>query len=152
MTDTTEKTGGEVSPRQPLGTPVGGTAPVSPAGAPSPALARILQRIDDPELRAQLLTTKGGQFCRAVAAELDLVMRAVDQTATTMGPATIISDVEAQALTRYLDDHFMIAGHVPTSGQRLVMRTMLTLKGLADQLIALQRQVSQAGSGGTPVG
>lgn len=149
---TTEKTDGEVSPRQPLGTPVRGAAPVSPAGAHSPALQRILQRIEDPDLREALLSPKGGQFCRAVAAELDFVMGAVDRNAAATGPATLISDVEAKALIRYLDDHFLIAGHTPEPGQRLVMRTMLTLKGLADQLIALQRSVSQSGSGGTPVG
>lgn len=138
--------------RQPLGTPVGGVAPVSPAIAHSPALQRILQRIPDPDLREQLLTPKGGQFCRAVASELDFVMQTIERNAAATGPATLITDAEAQALIRFLDTHFMISGHVPEPGQRLTNRIMLTLKGLTDQLIDLQRSVSQTGSGGTPVG
>lgn len=148
MTESTSQTGGEASLRQPLGAPVGGAAPVSPASAPSPAITRILQRITDPDLREQLMTPKGGQFCRAIASELDLMMQAIDRNAT----ATLITDVEASAITRFLDDHFLISGHTPDPGQRLTMRIMLTLKGLADQLIALQRTVSQANHGGTPVG
>ncbi len=152
MTETTSQTDGKASPRQPLGAPVGGAAPVGPASAPSPALTRILQRIDDPEIREQLLTPRAGQFCRAVASELDFVMQAIDRVAATTGPGTLISDVEAQALIRFLDEHFVIAGHVPDPRQRLTMRIMLTLKGLVDQLTELQRTVSQPRGGGTPVG
>ena len=152
MTESTLQTGGEVSLRQPLGASVGGAAPVSPASAPSPALTRILQRIADPDLREQLLTPKGGQFCRAVAAELDFVMESVARNAATMGPAPLVSDVEAEAIIRFLDDHFLIAGHTQEPGQRLTMRIMLTLKGIADQLITLQRSVSQVTHSGTPAG
>lgn len=79
-------------------------------------------------------------------------MESVTRNAAATGPGTLITDVEAEAIIRFLDEHFLIAGHTPEPGQRLTMRIMLTLKGLADQLVTLQRSVSQATHGGTPVG
>ena len=72
MTDPAPRQAPVDTPHRPLGAPVGGQAPASVATG---TMARILQRIDDPDLRPILEGYKGGQLARAVAAELDIVKR-----------------------------------------------------------------------------
>jgi len=138
-----QKAAPESAPRY-LGAPVGGQAP---ARAISGAYSRILARIADADVRERLLG-QGGEMLRAIAAELDDLRVLMNST----GAAPKMSDIEADALNRFLDEHFTLAGHTPAPGERLVMRTMMTLRGLVQELQSAQRALSEARTSGTPIG
>lgn len=130
------------TPPQHLGAPVGGQAPTR---ATMGAYTRMLARINDSDIRERLIGP-GGEMLRAVGAELDELRELMNAT----GAAPKMSDIEADALTRFLDDHFTLAGHTPAPGERLVMRTMMTLRGLVAELQSAQKALSEARAGGTP--
>ncbi len=114
-------------------------------------MARILQRIDDPDLRPILEGYKGGQLARAVAAELDIVHSMIASQGQERAPA-LMTDAEATALESWLHQHFSITGRPPQPGERLVNRVMLTLHGLFQQVQEAQRALAERQSGVTHPG
>ncbi len=148
MTDPApQQTPGGTPPRH-LGAPVGGQTPTR---ATTGALGRILQRIDDPDLRPMLESHKGGQLARAIAAELDIIHSALGQQGQDRAPS-LMTDIEATALEQWLHQHFALTGNPPQAGERLVNRVMLTLHGLVQQLQECQRALADRRQSGTPVG
>lgn len=136
------------APHQPIGAPVGGHEPASVAMG---AMSRILQRIEDPELRQMLESPKGGQFARAIASELD----AIHTQIVNHGPeraSALMTDIEATALEKWLHQHFAITGRPPAPHERLVNRVMMTLHGLVQQIQEHQRALADRQQSGTPVG
>lgn len=147
MTDVSPLQAPVDAPHQPVGAPVGGHEPASVATG---AMARMLQRIDDPGLRLMLESHKGGQFARAVAGELDMLHAMIVNQGPERAPA-LMTDLEATALEQWLHQHFAITGRPPEPRERLVNRVMLTLHGLVQQLQEHQSTLADRQQIGTPV-
>lgn len=147
MTDPASQQAPVNTSHQPLGSPVGGQRP---APVTTGAMTRILQRIDDPELRQMLEGHKGGQLARAVAAELDILHTMITNHGQERAPV-LMTDIEATALEQWLHQHFALTGQPPEPGDRLVNRVMLTLHGLFQQLQNHQRTLAERQPSGTPV-
>lgn len=128
---------------------MGGQAPASVATG---AMARILHRIDDPELRQMLEGLKGGLFARAIAAELDTLHTMMASRGQERAPLALMTDLEAAALEQWLHQHFALTGRPPEPGERLINRVMMTLHGLVTQIQEHQRALADRQPRGTPVG
>lgn len=150
MTSPTEPQAAPDDTPRHLGAPVGG-GQMSPPVAQG-AIARILQRIDDTELRERLSEHRGGQFARAVAGEIDDLYAAIANRDTQGRAPTLMTDAEAEALERWLHQHFSVAGHTPQPNERLVNHVMMVLVGMFTQVQELQRALSERQSSGTPIG